>query len=556
LLSKSFRITGILLSISILLLAFAACGGEKDSTTNNDNSSKGKTEQTVVSSNQVNQAGDEPKALRVGVVRSSLVTDYEDNKFTHWLEEKLNLEFEFDYFTTEPLQKLEVMISSGSELPEVLCGFELSETSIYNYGRQGIFIPLNSYIDTIGTGMQDAFQRVANKNLRQMMTSPDGNIYYLPRYNEQIGNMWQLRSWINKTWLDNLGLDIPKTTDEFVHVLRAFKTQDPNGNNVQDEIPFVGATGNRQQAADFTMNAFIYDDLQDRWIVENGKLDVPYNKDEWREGLRYLHSLCKEDLLSPLTFTMDDAQLRQLLASGEDRNVVGVFTSNSFGVTPADERRLEYVPLPPLTGPEGVCWAARFPFIPTSRFIITKYAKDPELAYRLGDLMVTRGASIFARCGEKDVDWREPGEGDVGMLEDLGYPATIVPILEFSEPQNSHWRLTHCFVLELGLNDGQTYNPDDILYSERWVGYSLPHYINKAPAETVEQIKYTTEENERIKENRSTLKSYVEESMARFITGDMDIERDWESYVNELNKIGLQEYINVSQVAYDRSINN
>lgn len=497
------------------------------------------------------------QTLRIGVKQSSLVTSYEDNKFTTWLQDRTNAKFEFEYFTAaDANQKLEIMISSGAKLPDVLCGFDLSESSIYTYGSQGIFLPLDDYIDTIGVGMQDVFKRVDNKNLRSMMTSADGNIYYLPRYNEQIGNMWQLRSWINKTWLDTLGLDIPETTDELYEVLKAFATQDPNGNGINDEVPLVGANGTKQQTADFLANAFIYNDMGDRWTVENGMLDVCYNKPQWQDALRYMNKLCSENLLSALTFTMDDAQLTQLLASGDGVNVVGVFTSNSFGVTPEDERRLEYVPLPPLTGPDGVCWAARFPFTPTSRYIITKDCENPELAYRLGDLMVTREASIFARWGEEGVDWVQPQEGDVCMLEDLGFEPTVVPILEFGVPQNAHWFMSHCFVLELGLNDGQAVNSDDPLYSERWVAYALPYYIDKAPAETVEQIKYTADEEQAIREIRSTLKTYVDECMAGFITGAMDIERDWEYYLQELENIGLQQYIEISQTAYERTLAN
>ena len=42
---------------------------------------------------------------------------------------------------------------------------------------------------------------------------------------------------INKAWLDKLGLQVPTTWDELENVLKAFKTQDPNGNGQADEIP-------------------------------------------------------------------------------------------------------------------------------------------------------------------------------------------------------------------------------------------------------------------------------------------------------------------------------
>ena len=45
------------------------------------------------------------------------------------------------------------------------------------------------------------------------------------------------RMYINQKWLDNLGLDMPTTTDELRDVLQAFREKDPNGNGQTDEIP-------------------------------------------------------------------------------------------------------------------------------------------------------------------------------------------------------------------------------------------------------------------------------------------------------------------------------
>ena len=82
---------------------------------------------------------------------------------------------------------------------------------------------------------------------------------------------------------------MPTTTEQLKDVLYAFKTQDPNGNGETDEIAMMGGGSWHQLAADWLMNSFIYDDGETRWIVNDGKLDVPYNKEEWREGLRYIN---------------------------------------------------------------------------------------------------------------------------------------------------------------------------------------------------------------------------------------------------------------------------
>ena len=38
----------------------------------------------------------------------------------------------------------------------------------------------------------------------------------------------------------------------------------------------------------------------------------------------------------------------------------------------------------------------------------------------------------------------------------------------------------------------------------------------------------------------------------RFITRDMDIDTEWDSYVEELQRIGVEQFVEVCQQAYDR----
>jgi putative aldouronate transport system substrate-binding protein len=186
----------------------------------------------------------EPVDIQVGIIQNATVEDYETNLLTKWYEEKGNFNLKFDFFPgsgSEARNKLEVMVASGGTLPEVLIGFSvLSDETILSYGTEGAIIPLNDYYDKWAYYIPQVLERVNNKDLKQWLTSADGNIYFIPKNNEQIGNLYHLRSWINKVWLDKLGLAMPKTTDEFRSVLEAFVAKDPNGNGQRDEIGMIG----------------------------------------------------------------------------------------------------------------------------------------------------------------------------------------------------------------------------------------------------------------------------------------------------------------------------
>lgn len=385
------------------------------------------------------------------------------------------------------------------------------------------------------------------------ITSADGNIYMIPKSNEAVGNMYSLRSWINQTWLDNLGLEMPKTTEEFKNVLKAFVTQDPNRNGQPDEIGMIGGTGWRCSASDWLMNAFIYNDTTNRFVVENGKLSAAFVTNEWRNGLRYINGLIKDGLLLPQSFTMDDTQMTQMMEKG-DQSQVGVFTGGGLKFSATNPRKLEYVPLPPLTGPEGANYATYFPAAPLSMFMITKDAKNPEAIFRWGDLMNSEEGILRTRWGEPGVDWVEPGPDDKSLFDAIGFKPKMVPILPFGSIQNSHWQYKTAGIAPAGISDGQVAPKDDPLYAEIWYGKSVPFYIGKEAKERVDVLKFTLEEAEEIKDLKNTINSYVNESVALFSVGDMDIEREWDSYLKELDNMNLKRYLELSQNAYTRTM--
>ena len=100
----------------------------------------------------------------------------------------------------------------------------------------GLFENLAPYIDS-GEMPNVAKMFEDHPELRVLSTDENGAIYGIPNYR----SLWPRTNrvlYINKTWLDNLGLQVPTTMDELEEVLIAFKNEDPNGNgDTKDEIP-------------------------------------------------------------------------------------------------------------------------------------------------------------------------------------------------------------------------------------------------------------------------------------------------------------------------------
>ncbi len=77
--------------------------------------------------------------------------------------------------------------------------------------------------------------------------------------------------------------------------------------------------------------------------------------------------------------------------------------------------------------------------------------------------------------------------------------------------------------------------------------FSPPDNISIMPP-----VNFLGDENEELLPVEPELLSFTAQAKARFITGDLDIEKDWDKYVSDLETLGLSEAIELYQKAYDR----
>lgn len=518
----------------------------------------------------------EDVTLTIGLCQSTLTTDYENNYLTQLLEKTTGVKLDFVLFpsdNTEAKQKLSLMVAGGETLPDILM-INLSDSERFTYGSQGYFIPLNDYIENDSYFWNESMDKWATPKQKEDVVkyaaSADGNIYGYPQFYCDPADASALYMSINKVWLDNLGLEVPTTTDELYTVLKAFKEQDANGNgDPNDEIPLIGHTGWVGNVNLFLMNAFQYDafssDFGYQLNVEDGKVSAPFVTDAYREGLRFIRKLVAEDLLSPLSYSQTDAELKAIMQAPADQaSTVGVLVGHPSPMFGSNvPRTLDYVGIPALTGPDGTRWAPFGLQLGSYGTYITADCKNPELAYRFLDAVAKTDLSMAVRFGEKDVNWRYvdggpsrySGIGDdyVAVYEQNFNTELPVP---WTTENNTIWHANAFNMLPPKLMGGNITTPYPSEYQEYKLGElcfnTFPQRYNLHPAEMPVKVIFTEDELDQIGEIEATLRTYVDESMTRFALGDLDIEKDWDSYLKELENIGLSQYLEVSQIAYDR----
>lgn len=496
--------------------------------------------------------------LTVGLPQHSVISDYDDNAFTKYLEETTDVDIEFVSFSSsgsEYVQQLALMCSANEELPDVLLGFKIGNYSMNQYGEDGYFLDLTDYIDEYAPNYKAALKELDDQTrnfIEEKGKHLENDAYYgMPRVNDcETTDQLQSMMHINKTWLDKLGLEVPTTLDELRTVLKAFKTQDPNGNGQPDEVPVIGKEG----IMNYIINAFVLYQ-QNSFNVTNGKVWDPVVTDEYREALIYMNQLVKDDLYMKLCFSISsDTEYKALISPAEGPSKVGIFVGHPERMTSANTDALEeFIALPALSDETGkggytvtnaltVDWMG----------FITKDCEYPAAAMKFLDVWYLDETMTIQRHGEKGVDWvEEEGKTPYGTDAHI----KVVNSEAFFSG-NSTWAvnvlgiMTHWNYLGIQQEGEGRIAESGRIQKELWDVMK----DGKKPKETAENLVYTDEEYQKREEKAGTLDSYIVNETIKFVSGQNDPKDDaaWNEFLKTLKDLGRNELLKVCQSAYSR----
>ena len=510
---------------------------------------------------------DEKITLTVFAPQISTIIDLATNDFTLWMEEKTNIHIE--WVTAPEANVMEVLsLTLADDIPDIIlgCGLKPQYEELYCVA-EGLFLPLNDLIDEYAPNFSALLEK--RPEIRDVITATDGNIYALPSVQDCYHCQYCQKMWINQEWLDVLDLEMPTTTDEFYEVLKAFRDGDPNGNGIQDEIPLIGCIerdGWYQSVTGFILNAFIYDPgvyvpVKD-YVTKDGIIDTGVNKEEYREGLRYLNKLYSEGLIYTDSFTMNYDNVKSLALAEEE--LVGASPAGHLAmfldVATNPERYRHYTSIEPLEGPTGLKQATYFPYYPvaTGEFIITVENEYPEASMRWADAFYDYTVQMWRNWGKEGEAWRVAEEGEVGL--DGVTPALFKTLIPFDEQaQNEHWSWLGIEYCDNELWNGYNVTtPDMDLYSAEgfekllWTETETKYEPYRATEYSeIPPLRLEMTANDELVLWEVQLENYIDSCRANFVTGDLSLDDDWDTYLAELENLGLSRYLELKQEAYD-----
>lgn len=502
------------------------------------------------------------ETLTIGTQQASVVEDYNTSPMTLWLEEVTGVNLEFVFFpgdAGEKQQKFGLMVAGGEKLPDIMMnGVELSNQMFKEYGEDGYFVDLKDYYFDMNYTpyLTQALGKISDGLYNRIMLTiqdPETSaIYQMPWANDIVSyDNTQSIVYINQVWLDQLGLKAPTTIAELHDVLVAFRDNDCNGNGKNDEIPMIGPLNSGgANLLGWIINAYVYMDFDYHFNADDGELWTGWTTDAYREALKLLNAWYKEGLIATQSFTgLNYEETKPIYTPEDGVAVCGIIVGHpSVYSNKNSEVLYQYTPLNVLAGETELGgYMVNRPGAVYDGNGITTDCENVELAVRFLDFLYADESVATVRWGEKGVhwDWIDPDNTDSGvknvkMLADCnaekywgwGYGTAIY---------------TSANYMNAALRDGVSGHRDKCQFEiEGWMSTA------KVPEEKVTSFIFTSEQQDNYNSKKQRFTDYINEALAKFGTGvwDPNNDADWNTYLSELETMGLADYVATAQAGY------
>lgn len=455
-----------------------------------------------------------------------------------YIEKKLNIKITWRIVShAERETVVNLMIAAGGEMPDIFPGW--SNVSPRILAEKGIIIPWSDCMEAGKMPLMAAkFDNPRFISIKNQFTDDEtGKIYSLPTIMNNEISLWT--DYVRGDWLEKCGIENdPETIWEYRDMLRAFKTMDPNGNGIADEMPwcnfYEGTSWIKMFSRMFDLPTPDYslstvDTLY--WAITSDKKVVFAPTDErFLAMLEYLNELWKEGLIDNEQFNMTSPKFHAAMLGG-NLGAINHWPGSNAGRTKALKQidpdaywhAIPYVVDPKFMKPEdrkyARCGGAHNPFL------LAKNGKNTEAAIKLMDFVFgDEELVVIAEFGIEGIHHRIDENGQyqyIGKWAELK-GGTLASALGGVLGHLPHEVRRIAMLQQI---DTDPIYDDYKSYYAKIEPYTKPAYLWEL---TAEQKNITRAALKKIQ-------TYVDECITKFVIGSKPF-NEWDAYVETVNK--------------------
>lgn len=496
---------------------------------------------------------------------SALSSGYDDNPVLKEMAENAGISITWETMSDSLSEQVNIRIA-GNDLPDAFNAVGFSNYDLTNYGQDGTFIDLTPYITE---EYMPNLTKILDEHpdIRAAITMDDGCIYGLPA-GEQMGtagvgkaedyNIYTIPqySMINKTWLDELDLEVPTTLDELHDVLVAFQENDMAtmyGNDAGQTIPLSFGIdqwcwGQNIYYAGFGFTNWTNDVCADLLLQPDGTVNFVSDDDNYRAALEYFHGWFTEGLIDQEVFSQDDTQYMAKCSQGR----VGVATWWYIEELMGDHAD-DYVFLPVLDGPDGThnVTVRDGGGINSGSLSITSACESPINLLKFYDQWYIPENTMQLQYGP--IGTYFTGQDENGLWQSVTDEEAQAQFGKSAGELKSEMEVAgpklilsdyyaNVFEMEPRAQERLT-----DLY-DYWM-----QYVDDTTTYPIDCV-FTSDELDTIDRYRVDFENFVAEQEAAWLRDGGITDETWAAYKDNLNSYGMDKLLEVYQAAYDRYV--
>ena len=495
---------------------------------------------------------DEMVTITYARPESSLQPYNPDCATVQWIRENLGIDLQVSTYSDYDT-KMNTLLAAN-QLPDLFSIWG----NVNDVIGTGSLLELTDLIDQYAPNVQAMFEE--EPDTLALAKTYEGEIYALPKFQGKWPDCNGVM-FINKTWLDNLGLEVPTTLGELKDVLVAFRDNDANGNgDASDEIPmdFNGWFG----AAYSLTNLIGSYGIQltnwgtDGYFVEDGQVKNYAVDERYKALISYLADLYSEGLIKENAITNDYSMFQSLSRGDENGDalvgvVLGWEETDKFGPTLHDQ----YVPCGPFAddvddlGTDEPRWTYDYSGLNMSsnRICMSANCANPEAAMKFMNEFYDSEVSVEVLFGGiSDGCLEKTGDDSYKVLDPLD-PDTDSGTWKWTSSMADNGPMYIRRATTIDMAQDMTYALEEReQYKEAIARIDMDKEYYPQML-----MKYTSEDQNNMAVTQANVTNVTDAYWGLWLTGESNIEDDWDSYVEEVNAAGLQDILAIRQASYD-----
>lgn len=475
--------------------------------------------------------------LKIAIQTKPTISAYYDNwadtPFAQAWQEQTGVSIEVTEYADS--QAMALMMASG-DLPDIIFyNFDFYSGGAAKAIEDKIIEPLNDYIEYIPDLM--AALEIEEDFIKDV-TTYNGDIIGFPNIKGDVYLSVISGMVTRQDWLDEIGMDVPQTPDEFYQMLKAYKEE------LNVEYPLSMIFG--QFKGTLIGSGVIttpFNLVKGDWYVKNGEIHYGYAEKEYKDVLEYLHKLYEEGLIDPNFATTDVATSRSNFMNGLS-GVISDSAGSGVGGFVNSLPDAGVVGIGSLVANEGDTPMSGHFEERITRFyaVITPQCEDKEAAAQFLNYLYTDEGHLLANFGI---------EGESYTMVD-GVPTYTDIIMNNPDGKDKQTAMSHyCLAWE------QSPMIQDKGYGEQY--FNLPEQIQaKTLWSQTDAQKYFAPylliaEEDQAEYNKlfGDINTYVNEMLIHYVDGTKDLADFETEYLGTLKDMGIDKVIEMRQAAYD-----